>query len=143
MKTVAEILARKKPPHNMLEADTRVIDALSLMKTIDHNYIIVLKDGRYAGIFTERDYAQKVILMGKGDHATKLEDIMSSNLPTVSSEDTVENCMMLMNAHKTRYLPVFNDFNFVDVITMNDLIRISMNNKEHEELVGYSSEKIF
>ncbi len=140
--TVAEILIKKKPLHNVLEAENTVVDALSLMKTNDLSYIIALKNGQYAGIFSERDYAQKVLLMGKAAHSTKLKDVMSSNLPTVDSTDSVLQCMMLMNAYKTRFLPVFDSFQFKDVVSMNDLIRLSMN-KEHEELLSFSSEKVF
>ncbi len=142
MKTVADILNKKKPPFNMVDADMKVADALSIMKTYDHNYIIVLRNGLYAGIFTERDFAQKVLMMGKIAQVTPVGEVMSINLPTVSSEDTVQECMMLMNAYKTRHLPVYDEFQFKDVISMIDLIRINMN-KEDEALVSFSSDKIF
>jgi CBS domain-containing protein len=143
MKTIADIAAVKRPQINMVEANTPVIDALSIMKTNNLSYIIVSRNGAYVGIFTERDYAQKVIMMGREWHITKVEDVMSSNLPTVSSGETVENCMRLMNAFHTRFLPVFDGFEFKAVISMSDLILVSVNNKEHEELLRYSSEKVF
>lgn len=142
MKTVANILAKKKPRNNMVAANAPVTDVLLLMKTYDLSYMVVLKDELYAGIFSERDYAQKVLLMNRPSATTCVEDVMSINLPTVSPDDCIENCMMLMNAFKTRYLPVFDNFKFKDVITMNDLMLSSMSN-QHEAMVGYSNEKIF
>ena len=142
MKTVTQVLAKKQTSHNLVDANTKVSEALSMMKTLDVNYVIVLKNGKYVGIFTERDYAQKVLLVGKSGEMTKVEEVMSCNLPTVSSGDSVQNCMMLMNAYKTRYLPVFDAFTFRDVISMNDLISLHMN-KQHEELLSRSSERIF
>lgn len=142
MKTVADIL-QKGPQFNVVEADTKVVDALSTMKMHNLSYLIVNRNGNYEGIVTERDYAQKIVLMGRASTSTTVGEIMSTNLPIVNTSETIENCMKLMNAHKTRYLPVFDQFDFKAVITMNDLIRMSINSKEHEELVGFSSDKVF
>ena len=143
MKTVANILNKKVSHYNMVETGTNVMNALSLMNASPEGFIIVTRDGRYAGIVTERDYAQKVILAGKSSYQTKVEEIMNCNLPAVSSTDSIERCMMLMNAYRTRYLPVFDDFEFKNVITMNDLISLSIIRKEYRELVKNSSDKVF
>lgn len=127
----------------MVETGTNVMNALSLMNASPEGFIIVTRDGSYAGIVTERDYAQKVILAGKSSYQTKVEEIMNCNLPAVSSTDSIERCMMLMNAYRTRYLPVFDDFEFKNVITMNDLISLSIIRKEYRELVKNSSDKVF
>lgn len=143
MKTVANILNKKVCQYNMVEAGTSVMYALSLMNASHETFIIVTRDDRYAGIVSERDYAQKVILAGKSSYQTKVEEIMNCNLPAVSSTDSIERCMMLMNAYRTRYLPVFDDFEFKNVITMNDLISLSIIRKEYRELVKNSSDKVF
>lgn len=143
MKTVANILNKKVSHYNMVETGTNVMNALSLMNASPEGFIIVTRDGSYAGIVTERDYAQKVILAGKSSYQTKVEEIMNCNLPAVSSTDSIERCMMLMNAYRTRYLPVFDDFEFKNVITMNDLISLSIIRKEYRELVKNSSDKVF
>ena len=143
MKTVANILNKKVSHYNMVETGTNVMNALSLMNASSEGFIIVTRDGRYAGIVTERDYAQKVILAGKSSYQTKVEEIMNCNLPAVSSTDSIERCMMLMNAYRTRYLPVFDKFEFKNVITMNDLISLSIIRKEYRELVKNSSDKVF
>ena len=143
MKTVANILNKKVSHYNMVETGTNVMNALSLMNASPEGFIIVTRNGSYAGIVTERDYAQKVILAGKSSYQTKVEEIMNCNLPAVSSTDSIERCMMLMNAYRTRYLPVFDDFEFKNVITMNDLISLSIIKKEYRELVKNSSDKVF
>ena len=143
MKTVANILNKKASQCNMVEAGTNVMNALSLMNAADETFIVITKDGSYAGIVTERDYAQKVILAGRSSHQTTVEEIMNCNLPTVCSGDSIEKCMMLMNAYRTRYLPVFDDFEFKNVITMKDLISLTIINKEYRDLLKYSSDKVF
>jgi CBS domain-containing protein len=143
MKTVSNILNKKASQYNMVEAGTNVMNALSLMNASHETFIIVTREDKYAGIVSERDYAQKVILAGKSSQQTKVEDIMNCNLPAVSSTDSIERCMMLMNAYRTRYLPVFDDFEFKNVITMNDLISLSIINKEYRDLVKNSSDKVF
>jgi signal-transduction protein with cAMP-binding, CBS, and nucleotidyltransferase domain len=145
MINVASILRRKGPQFNKLEARTHVIDALAIMKSESLDYIIVTKNGKYAGIFSERDYAQKVILMGKTASSTEIGDVMTSSLPHVCYDDSIEVCMMLMTAYRTRFLPIFEEFEFKGVLTMNDLIREEMFRKEHQtnlELVE-EEEKVF
>ena len=144
MINVASILQSKGPQFNTLEARTQVIDALAVMKSENLDYIIVTKNGKYTGIFCERDYAQKVILMGRASRSTEIGDIMTTSLPSVCYKDSIEICMTLMTAYKTRFLPVFEEFEFEGVITMNDLIRAEMFKKEHDrpyELVD--DDKIF
>ncbi len=143
MKTVANILNNQVCQYNMVEAGTNVMNALSLMNASHETFIIVTRDGRYAGIVSERDYAQKVVLAGKSSYQTNVEEIMNCNLPAVSSADSIERCMMLMNAYRTRHLPVFDDFEFKNVITMNDLISSSIINKEYRELINNNSDKVF
>ncbi|WP_018614186.1 CBS domain-containing protein [Segetibacter koreensis] len=123
MSTVAEILQKKGPVFNFVEADTLVIDALSLIKTRNLSYLVVQKNGEYAGLVSERDYAQKVILMGKASASTTVEEIMTTNLPSVTSSTSEEDCRLTMNSYQTRYLPVIDHFDFKGVITIHDLMR--------------------
>ena len=75
---------------------------------------------------TERDYAQKVVLLNKNSTDTTVSEIMTIGLPSVSLNTTSEECMKLMNQHKTRYLVVFEDFNFRGIVTIHDLMRDSL-----------------
>jgi signal-transduction protein with cAMP-binding, CBS, and nucleotidyltransferase domain len=143
MTNVASILKRKGPQFNSLEARTHVIDALAVMKSENLDYIIVTKNGKYVGLFLERDYAQKVVLMGRASKSTEIGEIMTANLPHVCYNDKVEVCMMLMTAYRTRFLPVFEEFEFKGVITMNDLIREEMFKKEHQAHGDFAEEKVF
>ncbi len=143
MKTIANFLAGKGPQFNTIEVGNTVIDALSIMKTEETSFVIVTCNGKFKGIVTERDFAHKVILMNRSSRDTKVEDIMSDSLPTVSSNDSVDKCMMLMNSYKTRQLPVFDDFEFKGVVSINDLIVISMASTEYGGYIKSSSEKVF
>jgi len=123
MRTIHEILEQKGPHFNYIEASAFVIDALTLMKCENISYLIVRKDGNYVGIVSERDYAHKVILMGKHSDTTVVKEIMTTDLPIVSETDTTDQCMIMMNASKSRYLPVFDGLNFKGIITIHDLMR--------------------
>src|SRR6476660_5772550 len=93
------------------------------MKCENISYLIVWENANYVGIISERDYAQKVILMGKHSDTTIVKEIMTTDLPIVSEKDTTEECMIMMNAAKSRYLPVFDGLNFKGIITIHDLMR--------------------
>jgi len=141
MRTVNEILKQKGPQFNYIDAKRTVLEAISLMKTENISYLIVRENGVYAGIVCERDYAHKVILQDKHSDTTLVKDIMSKDLPVAALTDTAEQCMMLMNSSKSRYLPVFDGLEFKGVITIHDLMReaIAANEKtgatptEHHE----------
>jgi CBS domain-containing protein len=123
MSTVAKILSKKGPHFNMLEVDTNVIYALAIMKAENSSYVIVTRNGAYAGLFSERDYTQKVVLNGRVAEETPIGDVMTANLPHVSLSGSMIRCMMLMTSYKTIYLPVFEEFDFKGVITMKDLVQ--------------------
>jgi IMP dehydrogenase len=123
MSTVANILQKNGPHFNKLEASTNVICALAIMKAENSSYVIVTQHGAYAGLFCERDYTQKVVLSGRNANETTIGDVMTANLPHVGLDGSLMRCMKLMTAHKTRYLPVFEEFRFKGVITMKDLVK--------------------
>ncbi len=133
MKTVKQILASKGHEFNYISAKAKVIDALSMMKSTNRSYVIVMDNDQFEGIMSETDYSQKVILLGKHSNQLEIKDIMSTNLQTVNYTDTSHRCMQLMNTFKTRYLPVFDGNEFKGVITMNDLLRASINDNEEQK----------
>src|SRR3954469_24619724 len=119
MRTVKNILDKKSRPFNIVSPDTLVIDALTMLNSVNLSYLVVLDGNEYKGVFSERDYSRNVILKGRASNTTKVKDIMTVDLPVVSLTDTVEQCMNLMNSSKTRYLIAFDaDRNFVGVITI-------------------------
>lgn len=130
MKTVSEILRIKPKPHNIIEADAKVIDALILMNSVNLSYLVVMDNGQFKGIFSERDYTRNVILKGRTSDTASVQEVMTTNFPSVAPSDTVETCMKLLDVHKTRYLPVFNGHQLEGIVTLNDVLRQAIWNKE-------------
>jgi len=123
MSKIKEILQKKGPVFNVVTPDTKVVDALTIMKTENLSYVVVMQDGNYLGIMSERDDTHKVKLQGKKSETTTVKDIMSSDYPVLGFEEDLQRCMVLMNVYKTRYLPIFDEMNFQGILTMNDLMR--------------------
>jgi CBS domain-containing protein len=140
MRTVNEILKQKGPHFNFVSAGDTVLEAITLMKCENISYLIVFENDNYVGIISERDYTQKVILNNKHSHTTCVKEVMTKDLPIVSGEDTAEQCMILMNASKSRYLPVFDNAEFKGVITIHDLMRETI--REKLEAHNASKEKL-
>ena len=130
MRTVRNILEHKPPVFNQISSKAKVIEALQLMNSVNLSYLVVMDDDVFHGIFSERDYSRNVILKGLHSDSTTVEQVMSTSLPVVSLLTTVEDCMHLLNSHKTRYLIVFFDNDFKGVVTINDVLRDAIENKE-------------
>lgn len=131
MVTVKNILDSKTKPFNTINPSTLVIEALNLMNTVNLSYLVVVDGENYKGLFSERDYSRNVVLKGRASNSTKVEEVMTTDLPIVTTTDTVERCMHLMNSHKTRYLLAYDAQNkFLGVITIHDLLRQVINNRE-------------
>ena len=131
MLTVKQLLGSKANPFNEVSTGTMVIDALRLLNTVNLSYLVVMDGDHYKGIFSERDYSRNVILKGRHSDSTKVEEVMTIDLPVVGLSQTLEQCMNLMNHHKTRYLLAFDeDEHFAGVITIPDLLNQVISNKE-------------
>ena len=130
MKTVVEILRIKPKPHNIIDANAKVIDGLILMNSVNLSYLVVMEDDQFKGIFSERDYTRNVVLKGRTSDTSTIREVMTTDLPTVTPSDTVETCMKLLDAHKTRYLPVLNGRQLEGVVTLNDVLRQAIWSKE-------------
>jgi len=131
MLTVKHILESKPKPFNTVTPHTLVIDALNMLNSVNLSYLIVMDDDKYKGLFSERDYSRNVILKGRASNSTKVQEVMTTDLPVVTVTDTVEHCMHLMNSHKTRYLlAYYENEKFAGVITIHDLLRQVINNRE-------------
>lgn len=127
MRTAKDILLQKGTQFNFIQFDKTVLDAIGMMKTENISYLIVLdKNDKYMGVFSERDYAHKVILEGKQSSDTKVCEIMTTNLANASPEDSTSKLMLLINNSKTRYIPVFEANDFLGIITIHDLMREAM-----------------
>jgi len=101
--------------------------------------LLVMSGGKLSGIFTERDYTRKIALHGKTSKQTQVWEIMPKNVITVSPDDSVENCMMLMTENRVRHLPVVEGANLVGIISIGDLVNwiISTQNAAIEQMEQY------
>jgi CBS domain-containing protein len=122
-KKVADVLLRKGSHITTVSPETTVLEALHIMADENIGSVMVLQDGHYLGIVTERDYSRKVVLNGKSSTDTKVTEIMSSDLPRVTANDTVDYCMQLMSDKNIRYLPVFDENQVTGIISINDVVR--------------------
>jgi CBS domain-containing protein len=122
-KKVADVLLRKGSRITTVSPETTVLEALHIMADQNIGSVMVLQDGHYLGIVTERDYSRKVALKGKSSTDTKVSEIMSNDLPRVTAHDSVDYCMQLMSDKNIRYLPVFDENQVTGIISINDVVK--------------------
>lgn len=123
MKKVKDILLRKGSNVIAVGGNTLVFDALKLMAEKNIGSVVVKEDGKYLGLLTERDYARKVILAGKHSENTTAAEIMSTGLPHITPESSIETCMHIMSDHNVRYLPVFDQQDALcGIVSINDVV---------------------
>jgi CBS domain-containing protein len=131
MITVKNIIEKKNKVLNTVQPQTLVIDGLKTMIDINLSYLIVMDGDKYKGIFSERDYSRNVILKGRSSTTTTVQEVMATDLPVVHPAETAEHCMNILSNTKTRYLVSFDsDGNFKGVVTIHDLIRIVLADKQ-------------
>ena len=130
MRTVRNMLETKDEQSNIIDPSIMVIDALKKLISVNLSYLVVYENGEYIGIFSERDYTRKLVLEGRSSRETLVKDVLATDLPEVSLDDTVEDCMYKMNIRGTRYLAAYDDNNFVGIITLHDVLREVLASKE-------------
>jgi len=123
MKTVKQLLGGKGGQIHSIRPEARVIEALQLMAQKDIGALVVTDGSRLIGIFSERDYARKVILHGKSSADVPVRDIMTSDVITVDPARTIDECMALVTQHRIRHLPVIDDGELVGMISIGDLVK--------------------
>jgi CBS domain-containing protein len=123
MNSVKHILARKGSNVIAVAADTTVLNVLKLMAEKNIGSVVVTENDKYIGLVTERDYARKIILMGKHSDDTTVREIMSTGLPRITPNSSIETCMLVMSENNIRYLPVFNDQDqLCGIVSINDVV---------------------
>jgi CBS domain-containing protein len=123
MGKVRNILQSKNESVFTVGSEITVYHAIELMCQKNIGAIIIEDDGRLAGIFTERDYARKVVLKGRSSKDTLVSELMSRNPFTVNSNTSIDDCMSLMNDKHIRHLPVVDGGTIMGVISVGDIIR--------------------
>lgn len=125
MKKVKDLLGQKGHAVYSVTSRTTVFEALKLLVEKNIGALIVIDDSKLSGIFSERDYARKVILQGKSSRETPISDIMTAKVISVTAEDSIHHCMELMSNRKIRHLPVVdaqNPLHVVGMISVSDIV---------------------
>jgi CBS domain-containing protein len=134
MLRVKHLLANKGHDLWSIDAEEPVLAAIQIMADHHVGALPVLRDGRLAGIVSERDYARKVILLGRSSAETAVWQIMSAPVITVDAEDPVRRCMELMTERRIRHLPVVDASGaMVGMISIGDVLRAVM--EEQQSLI--------
>ena len=135
MKKVSDVLARKGRSIISVTPQAIVIEALKIMSDKNIGSVLVMDGTAYLGLLTERDYARKVILKGKASSDVRVRDIMSTGLPEIQPETSIEDCMELMSDNNLRYLPVFEQGAVIGIISINDVIKAMITN--HQDTIQH------
>jgi CBS domain-containing protein len=130
IRLVKHVLKEKGKKFWSITPDSMVYDALKLMAEKEVGALLVLDGEELVGIISERDYARKVILKGKSSLDTPVKEIMTQRVRFVRPEQTVEECMALMTDKRIRHLPVLDDDKVVGVISIGDLVKAVIDQKD-------------
>ncbi len=123
MNFVSEILRAKGHEVLTTTPSTLVYDALKLMADKNVGALVVLEAGKVVGVFSERDYARKVILKGKSSRQLPVREIMSSEVVSVKPDHSIEECMEMMTHKRTRHLPVLEGGRLVGLVSIGDVVK--------------------
>ena len=139
MTTIQQVLDKKGHEVLSVGPDNSVFDAIKTMADKDVGSVVVIDDGKPAGIFTERHYARKVFLEGRASPTTRVGDVMETRVVCAWPEQTVDECMAVMTEKRVRHLPVLHHKKLVGVISIGDLVKSKIADQEFaiEQLVDY------
>ncbi len=131
MITLKQMLAAQNRPLAVVTPNDSVFHALSLMAMHDVGALLVLDGEDLVGIFTERDYARKLILHGKSSKETLVSEIMSDKVAYVTLSATVDECMALMTEKHFRHLPVLSeDGEVIGIVSIGDLVKATISSQQ-------------
>ncbi|MEY2633984.1 MAG: hypothetical protein RIR00_2638 [Pseudomonadota bacterium] len=135
MKTLKQLLAEKQGPLAVVSPQDTVLHALTVMAQHDVGALLAMDGEQLVGIFSERDYARKIILQGKSSKETLVRDIMSDKVAFVTPSYTLPDCMALMTEKHFRHLPVLDDDGAVlGIISIGDLVKETIS--EQQFIIG-------
>ncbi len=130
MATVRQLLQGKGCEVASVEPDKSVYDAMQLMATENIGALLVLENGKLAGIFTERDYSRKAYLLDKSAKDIRVKELMTAQVAYVSPDYTVEDCMALVTEMRVRHLPVLENNEVAGIISIGDLVKNAISGQE-------------
>lgn len=121
---VNDILRRKSNQVFAVSPDGTVYDALKLMAEKNLGGVLVMKDDQLVGIFTERDYARKVILLGRASKDTPITEVMTRNVRTILADTEIDECMKMMTEKNIRHLPVLENGKVTGIVSIGDVVKL-------------------
>jgi len=130
MKLVQHLLDRKGTELISIVRDASVFDAIKLMADRGVGSLLVMDGRKLIGIVTERDYARKVIIKGRSSESTEVGEIMSTDLVTATSQQTVDECMNVMTDRRIRHLPVVDEGEVIGLISIGDLVQAIISDQQ-------------
>ncbi len=122
MKPVTELLEKREPMVYQVGPDVPVFDGLKLLAEYGVGAMVVMDEGRLLGVFSERDYTRKVALQGRNSRDTRIADIMTREVVTVTPQTDTHACMTLMSKKKIRHLPVVDGDRVLGMISIRDIM---------------------
>lgn len=145
MNCVRNILNAKDGKIQTISPKATVYEALEKMSEKDIGALVVMENKKVVGIISERDYARKIILHGKTSKQTLVKEVMSAHLFSVTPDTSVEDAMVLMTGKHVRHLPVFEKNKFVGIISIGDVLKLVISNKDFliNQLSDYISGKYY
>ncbi|MEQ7800732.1 CBS domain-containing protein [Pedobacter sp. ASV1-7] len=123
MKTVKQLLSTKSVQLHSVTQQTSVLDALKVMMEKNISALLILDGLELKGIFTERDYARKIVLHGKSSADTAINEVMTANPITVLPSDSIDYCMGIMTEKHIRHLPVMENNQLLAMVSIGDMVK--------------------
>ena len=130
MTTIAQLLNTKGNQVWSVKPEATIFEALEIMSEKEIGALLVMEDGKLTGIFSERDYARKVILKGKSSKETLVEELMTKKVFYIDSQNTINDCMAMMTAKRIRHVPVIEDNQVVGIVTIGDVVNQIISEQE-------------
>ena len=130
MTTIAQLLNTKGNQIWSVEPKATIFEALEIMSEKEIGALLVMEDGKLTGIFSERDYARKVILKGKSSKETPVGELMTKKVFYMDPQKTINDCMAMMTAKRIRHVPVIEDNQVVGIVTIGDVVNQIISEQE-------------
>lgn len=124
MKTLKQLIEAKNKPLAIITPEDTVLHALEMMAASDVGALLVMDGEQLSGVFSERDYARKVILQGKSSRQTKVSEVMTGKVICLTQERSLEECMAIMTEKHIRHLPILDDRDkIMGIISIGDVVK--------------------
>ena len=130
MTTIAQLLKAKGKQIWSVEPKATIFEALEIMSEKGIGALLVMEDGKLKGIFSERDYARKVILKGKSSKETPVGELMTKKVFYIDPQKTTNDCMAMMTAKRIRHVPVIEDNQVMGIVTIGDVVNQIISEQE-------------